>query len=112
MADSKPSLSHLHNIIKTLYQNLQDTRSELQLLKRRELESKAEMEEIVRTTAEEITRQIEAAMPQGIRGQRMEADKVEAEYRQISEETYSNIKLVNLTLLFLLSNWRLFNFGD
>ena len=87
MTDSKPSMSHLHSIIKTLYQNLQDTKSELLLLKRRELESKAEMDEMVRTTAEAITRQIEAAMPHGIRGQRMEADKVEAEYRQISEET-------------------------
>ena len=62
------------------------------LLKRRELESKAEMDKIMKSTAEEITRQIQAAMPTGIRGQRMEADKVEAEYRHISEQTYSNIK--------------------
>ena len=90
--DTKPSLSHLHSIIKTLYHNLQETKSELMLLKRRELESKAEMDKIMKSTAEEITRQIQAAMPTGIRGQRMEADKVEAEYRHISEQTYSNIK--------------------
>ena len=94
MADPKNSLSHLHTIIRTLYQNLKDTKSELMLLKRRELESRAEMDAMVRTTAEEITRHIEAAMPRGIRGERIEADKVEADYRQISEETYANIKLV------------------
>jgi len=98
MQDSKPTMSHLHTIIRTLYQNLQDTKSELLLLKRRELESKAEMDEMVKTTAEEITRHIEAAMPQGIRGQRTDADKVEAEYRQISEETYSNIKDLERTV--------------
>ncbi|XP_063694206.1 uncharacterized protein LOC134825935 isoform X3 [Bolinopsis microptera] len=96
--DTKPTLSHLHSIIKTLYHNLQETKSELMLLKRRELESKAEMDEIIKSTAEEITRQIQAAMPKGIRGQRMEADKVEAEYRQISEETYSNIKDLERTV--------------
>ncbi|KAL5261583.1 hypothetical protein ACHWQZ_G007327 [Mnemiopsis leidyi] len=104
MADPKNSLSHLHTIIRTLYQNLKDTKSELMLLKRRELESRAEMDAMVRTTAEEITRHIEAAMPKGIRGERIEADKVEADYRQISEETYANIKDLERTVEVLKSD--------
>lgn len=90
---SEYDLTSLHTIIKTLQQNLQDTKSELLLLKRREQESKSEMDQILRITAEEITRHIEAALPKGVRGQRMEADKVEAEYKTLAEETYANIKL-------------------
>lgn len=62
------------------------------MLKRKELERRAEMDEILKSTALQITQQIESAMPQGIRRERMRTDKVEEDYRKLSEMTYTNIK--------------------
>ena len=86
--------AHLHAIIRSLHSQLQETKTEMINLKRKELERRAEMDEIVRDTREAIVRHIQGSMPQGIRRLRMEVDKVEGEYRNQSESTYTNIKLV------------------
>ena len=84
--------AHLHSTIRSLHAQLQEAKTEMINLKRRELERRAEMDMIVRETREEIVRQIQASMPQGIRRLRMEVDRVEGEYRNKSESTYTNIK--------------------
>ena len=69
-----------------------ETKTELMTLKRKELETRSEMDAVLRSTAQEITRHIQASLPQGIRRKRMEADEIEEKYRNTSEQTYTNIK--------------------
>ena len=46
------------------------------------------------STARLINKEIAERMPFGLRKKRIDVDKVEADYRKISERSYTNIKLV------------------
>ena len=95
----------LHDTIRTLQKNLSETRAELLNLRRREQSHQTEMVRVMRETAVSIARHIEAAMPTGIRKQRIEADGVETSYRETSDATYTNIKSV---LAFYIRHIKLF----
>ena len=65
---------------------------------RAELLNQAEMARVMRETAVSIEHHIEAAMPTGLRKQRIEADAAETCYRQTSDATYTKIEELERTL--------------